>query len=158
MRHRRSLFDDPDQAERKLYTRYWQHKLKSNTSVSFPDQLVDDVAGATGGFSFALLKEAFVSTLFLLATQDEGDNLEFESLLKKTVKDLASTIKKGRPSAAHQPAGYRAPQPHAAAAAPFESFDESKREELEARGTAQAESRDLRSMALAAARIGRRFI
>lgn len=53
-----SEFEDPDQAERKLYAQYWQNKLKSNKDLDFPDSLVDEVAETTGGFSFAYLKEA----------------------------------------------------------------------------------------------------
>ena len=44
--------------ERKLYVQYWQRKLHSNKSISFPDQLVDEVVKATDKFSFAYLKEA----------------------------------------------------------------------------------------------------
>ena len=54
----RSLFDDPDSEERKLYVQYWQAKLKSNKSVSFPDSLVKEVVDKTDKFSFAYLKEA----------------------------------------------------------------------------------------------------
>lgn len=37
---------------------YWQNKLKSNKSISFPDSLVDEVVNKTDKFSFAYLKEA----------------------------------------------------------------------------------------------------
>jgi transitional endoplasmic reticulum ATPase len=147
------LFDNPDQAERHLYARYWQNKLASNDSIEFSDQLVHDIASATSGFSFALLKEVFVSTLFFLATQDDDEDLEFEPLLRKTIKELADTIKKTRaPPAPARALGAAALPPS------LEHLDEGMREELEARRTAQGEARDLRSMALAAARIGRRFI
>lgn len=53
-----SLFDDPDQEERTLYAKYWQKKLESNEDISFPDELVTDVAASTDQFSFAYLKEA----------------------------------------------------------------------------------------------------
>lgn len=53
-----SKFDDPDQEERTLYAQYWQKKLKKNKAVSFPDELVANIAQATDGFSFAYLKEA----------------------------------------------------------------------------------------------------
>lgn len=40
-----------------LYAQYWQKKLKGNKNVPFPDELVEDVASLTCGFSFAYLKE-----------------------------------------------------------------------------------------------------
>lgn len=52
------LFDDPDRDERALYAKYWQHKLKGNKDVEFPDTLVDEIASSTNKFSFAYLKEA----------------------------------------------------------------------------------------------------
>ncbi len=54
----RSLFDDPDNEERRLYAVYWQKKLSTNSEIEFPDSLVDVVAKSTSGFSFAYLKEA----------------------------------------------------------------------------------------------------
>ena len=52
------LFDDPDRDERALYAQYWQHKLKGNKDVDFPNTLVDEIASSTDKFSFAYLKEA----------------------------------------------------------------------------------------------------
>lgn len=53
-----SKFDDPDVEERVSYAHYWQNKLKKNDSIQFPDELVQEFAQATSGFSFAYLKEA----------------------------------------------------------------------------------------------------
>ncbi len=53
-----SLFDDPDREERALYAKYWQNKLHSNKELSFPDDLVEEIATMTDKFSFAYLKEA----------------------------------------------------------------------------------------------------
>jgi transitional endoplasmic reticulum ATPase len=55
---RKYLFDDPDKEERKLYSIYWQNKLKNNPKVSFPDSLVDEIAEKSDGLSFAYIKEA----------------------------------------------------------------------------------------------------
>lgn len=52
------LFEDPDRDERALYAKYWQHKLKGNKDIDFPDRLVDEIAHITNKFSFAYLKEA----------------------------------------------------------------------------------------------------
>lgn len=53
----RSLFDDPDPTERKLYCQYWQNKLASNDEIDFPDSLLDEIVDITDKFSFAFLKE-----------------------------------------------------------------------------------------------------
>lgn len=52
-----SEFDDPTPEERKLYVQYWQNKLRPNKSISFPDDLVDEIVKMTDSFSFAYLKE-----------------------------------------------------------------------------------------------------
>ncbi|KAG8833848.1 hypothetical protein FRC17_009965 [Serendipita sp. 399] len=87
---RKYLFDDPDVVERRLYCAYWQRKLKNNKKVSFPDTLADEVASTSDGFSFAYLKEAFVSTLILMA----GDEtLGFADTLRAQVKELKDQIR-----------------------------------------------------------------
>lgn len=90
---RKLLFDIPDREERALYCRYWQHKLAANDKVDFPDALVDAIAGMTDGFSFAFLKEAFVSTLVLIATGSE--TREFGDAVKRTIKNLKKEIGDG---------------------------------------------------------------
>ena len=65
-----SLFDNPNKDERVLYAQYWQNKLKGNKDIPFPDELVEEVAGLTDGFSFAYLKEClFVLPRPLLLSQ-----------------------------------------------------------------------------------------
>ncbi|TFK43716.1 P-loop containing nucleoside triphosphate hydrolase protein [Crucibulum laeve] len=91
---RKYLFDDPDRDERALYVAYWQKKLKSNKAIEFPDRLVDEVADLTDKFSFAYLKEVFVSSLVTLATY-EGDNKPtFEKVLKKEIQVLRKQLDK----------------------------------------------------------------
>ena len=90
---RKLLFDIPDKEERALYCRYWQRKLSSNDKVDFPDSLVGTIAGLTDGFSFAFLKEAFVSTLVLIATGSETRS--FEEAIKATIKNLKKEIGDG---------------------------------------------------------------
>jgi len=91
---RKFLFDDPDLGERAQYAKYWQEKLHSNKSVAFPEHLVTDIAGMTDRFSFAYLKEAFVSSLVLLAGF-EGEKPSFESVMKSQIKTLRDQIDKG---------------------------------------------------------------
>ncbi|GBE80036.1 hypothetical protein SCP_0212380 [Sparassis crispa] len=101
---RKYPFEDPDQDERALYARYWQGKLKSNHSVSFPDSLVDEVASATDGFSFAYLKEAFVSALVLLAGDKGDEKPVFATVLLGQIKSLRDQLKKQPHSAGAQSA------------------------------------------------------
>ncbi|KAI9001372.1 P-loop containing nucleoside triphosphate hydrolase protein [Trametes punicea] len=94
---RKYLFDDPDEEERTLYIKYWQNKLKNNKSVDFPDSLVKKVASKTAGFSFAYLKEAFVSSLVLMAGYDGDDKPVFSELLLEQVKALREQLDKDKP-------------------------------------------------------------
>ncbi|CDO71396.1 hypothetical protein BN946_scf184908.g154, partial [Trametes cinnabarina] len=91
-----SLFDDPDEDERTLYVKYWQNKLKSNKNIEFPDSLVQEVASKTDGFSFAYLKEAFVSSLVLLAGWDGDDKPKFSKILLAEVKALHDQLDKDK--------------------------------------------------------------
>ncbi|KAG6903467.1 hypothetical protein C0995_005490 [Termitomyces sp. Mi166 len=91
---RKFNFDDPGLEERTLYAKYWQNKLKDNKDISFTDRLVDDVAAATEKFTFAYLKEAFVSSLVELAGFD-GDDSEkptFEQLIHSQIKVLRKEL------------------------------------------------------------------
>ncbi|KAG5652414.1 hypothetical protein H0H81_005062 [Sphagnurus paluster] len=89
---RKFKFDDPDQEERALYAKYWQHKLKDNKEITFPDELVQGIAEATEHFSFAYLKEAFVSSLVELASYDGEDKPTFETLIKCQIKTLRKEL------------------------------------------------------------------
>ncbi|THH15203.1 hypothetical protein EW146_g5223, partial [Bondarzewia mesenterica] len=90
-----SLFDDPNLAARTLYVQYWQEKLKDNQDVVFPDSLVKEIAETTDRFSFAYLKEAFVSALVvLLADQEGGTKTSFENVIKSQIKTLRKQLDK----------------------------------------------------------------
>ncbi|KAL5636597.1 hypothetical protein ACGC1H_000524 [Rhizoctonia solani] len=83
---RKYTFDLPNRDERVQYAQYWQRKLKDNKDITFPESLVEKVADLTTGFSFAYLKEAFVSTLVsMVGTHGEG---QFEKLLVKQITEL----------------------------------------------------------------------
>jgi len=86
---RKYLFDDPDEHERRLYCGYWQRKLKSKERAPFPDELAAEIAKMTEGFSFAYLKEAFVSTLIHMAGNNDA---EFEETLKEQVRVLKKQL------------------------------------------------------------------
>lgn len=98
---RKYLFPLPSNEERVLYCEYWRRKLKSKPSIEFPKKLCAAIAGVTQDFSFAYLKEAFVSTLLTIANgrtddaitgggDDKGDLDKYELWreMKKTVKIL----------------------------------------------------------------------
>ncbi|KAJ8507663.1 hypothetical protein ONZ45_g9995 [Pleurotus djamor] len=101
---RKFLFDDPDQEERALYAKYWQQKLSSNKDIDFPDSLVDEIAAATTNFSFAYLKEAFVSTLVTLAGLDDDEKGVFSDMLKAEIKTLRKQLDKPSLQAEQPPA------------------------------------------------------
>ncbi|KAG8761767.1 hypothetical protein FRC12_009343 [Ceratobasidium sp. 428] len=85
-----STFSAPNRDERAQYAQYWQRKLKTNKDITFPDSLVDKIAELTAGFSFAYLKEAFVSTLISLAgNHNEG---QFEKVLLKQIAELRKQV------------------------------------------------------------------
>ncbi|KAI9448003.1 P-loop containing nucleoside triphosphate hydrolase protein [Lactarius indigo] len=93
---RKYLFDDPNRAARVLYAEYWQRKLKDNKDVAFPDSLVIGIAEETRGFSFAYLKEAFVSALVtLLAEKEDGHDVTFETVIRRQIKALRRQLDEG---------------------------------------------------------------
>ncbi|KAJ6598886.1 P-loop containing nucleoside triphosphate hydrolase protein [Mycena vulgaris] len=91
---RKYLFDDPIREERALYAKYWQEKLKNNSAIEFPDALVEEVADMTEQFSFAYLKEAFVSCLVTLAGWEGDGKPAFSSALKAQIKTLRKQLDK----------------------------------------------------------------
>ncbi|KAI9444416.1 hypothetical protein BJY52DRAFT_1228859 [Lactarius psammicola] len=87
------LFDDPNGTACVLYAEYWKRKLKD---VSFPDSLVMVIAEETKRFSFAYLKEAFVSALVTLLTEKEdGHIVTFERVIKRQIKALRMQLDEG---------------------------------------------------------------
>ncbi|KAL0067612.1 hypothetical protein AAF712_005327 [Marasmius tenuissimus] len=88
------LFDDPDRDERALYAQYWQRKLADKNTVDFPDSLVNKIAAATSKFSFAYLKEAFVSSLVILAGIEGDEETSFESVIMDQIEKLRKQLGK----------------------------------------------------------------
>lgn len=96
---RKYLFPLPSEEERIMYCEYWRQKLKNKPAIKFPQKLSPAIAGITEDFSFAYLKEAFVSTLLVIAghrsdeifDSDEDDRLDDYELwreMKNQVKLL----------------------------------------------------------------------
>jgi len=98
---RKYKFDDPDEEERTMYVKYWQNKLKHNKDIDFPNNLVTDIAASTAKFSFAYLKEAFVSTLVLLAGAEETDEKKFGLVIKKQIRALRNALDQDPERSAH---------------------------------------------------------
>ncbi|KAK3323353.1 proteasome-activating nucleotidase [Cercophora scortea] len=83
---RKYHFKVPDEASREAYARYWQNKLNSTAAAvagtiefAFPDEVCGLLARMTEGFSFAYLKELFVSSLLLLARGGQYESEEEEN-------------------------------------------------------------------------------
>ncbi|GAA5913616.1 hypothetical protein JCM6882_001703 [Rhodosporidiobolus microsporus] len=84
---RKYNFPNPSTSERRSYARYWQKKLASNDEIDFPDSLLDRFAEETAKFSFAMMKEAFVASLLIIAGE-EGERSPFEKVLLEQVHSL----------------------------------------------------------------------
>jgi len=93
---RKYIFENPSLPERVAYSLYWKNKLKTNSRIDFPDKLPQQVADRTDGFSFAYLKEAFVSALLTLAGDDEK-KLSFADVLIEQI-DLLRKELHGEPA------------------------------------------------------------
>ena len=63
---RKFHFQVPGETERKAYCEFWQKKLAKNESVDFPEEVCGIVAKLTDGFSFAYMKELFITSLLAL--------------------------------------------------------------------------------------------
>ncbi|VDC06305.1 unnamed protein product [Peniophora sp. CBMAI 1063] len=90
---RKFLFDDPERHARLMYARYWQNKLKNSDNVKFPDELTISVADNTEGFSFAYLKEVFVSALTAaLKAHEHGRDISFPDQIHREIRKLREQI------------------------------------------------------------------
>jgi transitional endoplasmic reticulum ATPase len=64
---RKYHFKVPDEKNRLAYCRYWKEKFSGSTTIDFPDEICPLVVKMTDGFSFAYLKELFITSLLGLA-------------------------------------------------------------------------------------------
>ncbi|KAL8814978.1 MAG: hypothetical protein Q9223_005847 [Gallowayella weberi] len=72
---RKYHFALPAVAERTRYCDYWRSKLSTNKSIDYPPSLSAAVAEITDGFSFAYLKESFITSLLVtVAAVRSGDS------------------------------------------------------------------------------------
>ena len=70
----------PALSERVKYCNYWRAKLSENKKVDFPPQLSEAIADITNGFSFAYLKEAFITSLLMIVGSDKGTSKAIDGL------------------------------------------------------------------------------
>ncbi|KAF2877145.1 P-loop containing nucleoside triphosphate hydrolase protein [Massariosphaeria phaeospora] len=75
---RKYFFSDPNFDQRVQYAQFWQHKLKDNKDLDFPDKLCEAVAKITDKFSFAYMQEAFVASLLAIAVRGDKDKYTSE--------------------------------------------------------------------------------
>lgn len=65
---RKYHFKIPALQERTSYAKYWGEKLARNKDMQWESQVADVVGQMTDGFSFAYLKELFMTSLFVMAS------------------------------------------------------------------------------------------
>ena len=63
---RKYHFKLPAETERAAYCEYWRGQLAKNPSIEFPPTLCLAIAKITDGFSFAYLKELFITALLVI--------------------------------------------------------------------------------------------
>ena len=71
---RKYHFTLPARPERLKYCNSWKSRLASNQSVDFPSGLSEAIADITEGFSFAYLKEAFITSLLAIVGSRKGNS------------------------------------------------------------------------------------
>jgi len=102
---RKYKFDNPGLSERIMYCKHWQRKLRSSKFINYPKSLIEKIAALTADFSFAYIKEAFVSTLMIIAG-DLAKGCAFEEILESQITSLREQLgnahaeKTARPSSA----------------------------------------------------------
>ncbi|KAI9632780.1 P-loop containing nucleoside triphosphate hydrolase protein [Dioszegia hungarica] len=103
---RKYAFPNPSKAERRAYAVYWQDKLAYNKDLKFPDELLDTFADKTSKFSFAYMKEAFISTLLILAGQEPTYQIHFGPTLLEQIKKLRQQMEDGEEAMMTGSGGY----------------------------------------------------
>jgi transitional endoplasmic reticulum ATPase len=84
---RKYHFKVPDEKNRLAYCRYWKEKFSDSTTIDFPDEICPLIAQMTDGFSFAYLKELFITSLLSL-TRGSTDEARAEE--ETTASDSSS--------------------------------------------------------------------
>ncbi|KAI9890670.1 MAG: hypothetical protein M1814_003739 [Vezdaea aestivalis] len=88
---RKFFFATPTLSERFAYCMHWRSKLESMKTLVLSESLCEETAKITDGFSYAYLKELFVSTLWGVAN-GEGGEAEWESVPDDTEGGLNASM------------------------------------------------------------------
>ncbi|KAG8531497.1 uncharacterized protein KY384_003126 [Bacidia gigantensis] len=114
---RKYHFALPATPERTAYCNYWRKKLLANDELEFPEELNDVIASVIQGFSFAYLREVFVTSLLTIVGAEKGTNKDIEDIpaveegvsepdrlllwrvIKKQIQTLRSEMEGARKSA-----------------------------------------------------------
>ena len=86
---RKYHFSLPAAPERTQYCNFWRAKLAKNKNIDFPEKLSAAIAELTDGFSFAYLKETFVTALLIIVGAQRGSSKQLENLPEKTGAEIA---------------------------------------------------------------------
>ena len=70
----------PAKTERVKYCDYWRSKLSKNKTIDFPPKLSEAIAEITEGFSFAYLKETFITSLLMIVGSHKGTSKAVDGL------------------------------------------------------------------------------
>lgn len=99
---RKYAFELPDATQRHLYAKYWQQKFEKNPRVSFDADAADFFTKISDGFSFAYMKELFVTSL-MITVGESGDQIESDlNADKKAIDQEAEKDGPGKASKANE--------------------------------------------------------
>jgi transitional endoplasmic reticulum ATPase len=87
---RKYHFKIPAEPERVEYCRFWAGKFAGSSAVDFPEEICPLIAKMTEGFSFAYLKELFISSL-LLHTGDSYKSEPYDTEVEEEVALLSDS-------------------------------------------------------------------
>ncbi|KAI9882530.1 MAG: hypothetical protein M1823_005726 [Watsoniomyces obsoletus] len=82
---RKYFFSLPGETERRMYCEYWRKKLANKPSIEFAEDLSGAIAKVTEGFSFAYLKELFITSLLILV-QEKSNGAQEEAVEEEAVE------------------------------------------------------------------------
>ncbi|KAL9628784.1 MAG: hypothetical protein Q9164_007146, partial [Protoblastenia rupestris] len=77
---RKYHFALPATAERIRYCEYWRGKLAQNRKIDFPEELCKAIAEITEGFSFAYMKELFITCLLAIVNAQQTGVKEIDRI------------------------------------------------------------------------------
>ncbi|KAK4202760.1 hypothetical protein QBC40DRAFT_251704 [Triangularia verruculosa] len=97
---RKYHFKVPDYDSRIEYCRYWREKVLDSPAIDFPVELCSVIAGLTDGFSFADIKELFISSLLASAggNGNGGSSTAVHDSVPEKTQENADKLKRTMPA------------------------------------------------------------